>query len=109
MNRTLLLSLVLATSSLLGCGSSAVGQACTRNDDCHTGQTCLTSAPEGYCTKPCTQEGEQLECPGDSVCAPHTNALVCSTPCERQEDCREGYECTGIANPSTRVCRPRAS
>ncbi len=92
---------------LFSCGGS-VGQSCKADTDCDNGQTCLTSAPEGYCTKGCSLEGSVIDCPRDTVCAAHAGRLYCSALCTQQSDCRAGYECNGVGASQEKACRPKS-
>src|SRR5688572_29484685 len=92
---------------ILGCGASSVGRPCTADSECDNAQTCLTTAPGGYCTKGCAVEGTAQDCPGGTVCASHGTQLLCSMVCQNQENCREQYECNGITGSSIKACRPK--
>ncbi len=102
MQRALFFALFLSA-----CGSSSVGRPCTVDTDCDNGQTCLTSAPNGYCTRGCSLEGSATDCPGGTICADHGGRLYCSQPCQTQTDCRAEYECNGVTGSSHKVCRPK--
>jgi hypothetical protein len=98
---------MMAASLLLACGGTSVGGACTTSDDCDPGQTCYTELPGGFCSKGCGNEGAQLECPSDTVCAAHANRLLCAPLCKDKGDCRGDYECNGVSGTNLKVCRPK--
>jgi hypothetical protein len=84
--------------------SSAIGQACSRDGDCKSGQ-CATflaqigalgnPAPGGYCTARCLA---QSDCEAGSVCTGMFAASPghCSAACKAAFDCRAGYACTPL-------------
>lgn len=96
------------TFGLVGCGGSSVGHSCSVNDDCDNGQTCFVEAPGGFCSKGCSQEGNEKECPGGTVCASHSGTLLCSPTCDTQAGCRAEYECNGLPGSDLKACRPKA-
>jgi hypothetical protein len=104
---------VLLTLSM-GC-QRRIGEACRTNQECsgETQRICDVSQPGGYCTVlNCTP----TSCPnGESVCVTFGSAIsplpacqngskpspyarsLCMRFCERNEDCRVGYECVDIS------------
>jgi hypothetical protein len=95
----------LAATCLLACGGASTGDACTRDTDCSSGQVCLTNQPGGFCGKPCSLQGARgEECPSGTICAAHGGPIVCSPTCEKQSDCRNQYQCNGVANSILKAC-----
>ena len=86
MRHLLLLGFVLT----VGCGSAAgpnsraVGGACTANSDCD--QMCLSNQtfPNGYCTRPCTSDGD---CASGSMCVKDDFGQICEVLCSTVESC----------------------
>lgn len=103
MRRFRLLFVAVTVLPLFGC-SYSVGDACSE-DRCGSDMTCRRDFPGGFCTQACTQDGQVAECPEGSLCAQQVSQLMCSAICETQEDCRDGYECNGVANSNVKVCR----
>jgi hypothetical protein len=122
-------SLVALACVLAGCGSddppppgsgnpAGVGNYCQVNTDCPTGE-CYVGPGGGYCTSPCTNEGDIAECPVDTVCKPIQggaprcllicgSASTCDTagqPCAT-DFCPLGSQCVSIANTTVRACEP---
>jgi hypothetical protein len=98
----------LAATCLLACSGNTIGDACTKDSECHSGETCLTNEPGGFCGKTCSEEGSTSECPGSSICTNQSGPLICAPKCTSQSDCRVGYECVGVGNVSnTKACRPK--
>lgn len=112
---------VIACSGSDGSGSAAprVGQACSATTSCGPGEQCLTGEPGGLCVKPCTASGDRAQCPGGAICDEDSFArddgsgdqrlTVCLQACEKDEECRAGYACSGVSNASGKVCRKRGS
>ena len=96
-----------------------VGQACTASAACGPGEQCLTGEPGGLCVKPCTTSGSASECPSGSLCDEDSflrddgsgdqRLTVCLQQCEKDEQCRSGYACSGVSNASGKVCRKQGS
>lgn len=76
-----------------------VGSSC---GTCVTGLTCVTDAPDGYCTKACTSSAD---C-GASASCHDDNGLVCFRDCVADADCRQGYSCVKDPRTSTSICYP---
>ena len=100
--------LLVAAVVFAGCSDAAdtqylpVGSRCSSMSQCGTSPfDCqLTGFPGGYCTRPCTTDGD---CPLDSLCSAHQ----CGRRCTSDGDCRqdEGYGCKALSS-STAVCAP---
>jgi hypothetical protein len=101
-----------------GSGNPAgVGNHCERNEDCAT-RECYLGPGGGYCTSPCSQEGDTSECPVDTVCKPiQGGARRCLLICGSQTSCGDidaceglycpqGSSCVAISNSSLRACEP---
>ena len=86
MRNLVLLGLVLiaACGSSAGPTSRAVGGACTANSDCD--QMCLSNQtfPSGYCTRPCTSDGD---CASGSMCVKDDFGQVCEVLCTTVSSC----------------------
>jgi hypothetical protein len=82
----------------VGKDGTLVGGPCAFSDECDepNGSFCLSdeSFPGGTCAKRCV---EQETCPDGSACV-NKNSGICLLLCTGQADCREGYECTLLAN-----------
>jgi hypothetical protein len=78
------LALITACGSAAGPTSRAVGGACTSNSDCD--QTCLTNQtfPAGYCTRPCTSDGD---CASGSMCVKDDFGQICEVLCSTVQSC----------------------
>lgn len=107
----LLLAIVLA----LGC-SPEIGDECAISTDCSQSgdRLCDITQPGGYCTVFNCEPGD---CPDEASCilfgvAPSTlsgcedpagvtpyQRSFCLKTCERDDDCRSGYECANFADP----------
>lgn len=115
----LALALVACSDSSSGAppgNAAGVGNVCRSNADCPTND-CYLGPWGGYCTAPCTQEGETAGCPVDTVCKPiqgrtHKCLLVCGsqTSCGRDtcpdDFCPTGSSCVSIGGSSLRACEP---
>ena len=96
---------------------SGVGNSCETDDDCET-EDCYLGPGGGYCTSPCTTEGDTSECPPDTVCKPIQGGqasclLICGseTACEGVDDCDsewcpDGSSCVDIDNTEHMACEP---
>ncbi|MGQ0507281.1 MAG: hypothetical protein ACT4TC_18400 [Myxococcaceae bacterium] len=101
--------IVLCCALLLnGCGVTSAGKACSQDSDCDRLQTCNTTYPDGFCAKTCSTSGSSTECPGETICTQHATLYLCAPRCEQQTDCRDGYECNGVAGANVKTCRPKA-
>lgn len=114
-------TVLVACSSEDGSASATstprVGQACSANQACGPAEQCLTEEPGGLCVKACTQSGSAAECPSGSLCDEDSflqggrdqRMVVCLQACEKDEECRSGYACSGVSNASGKVCRKQGS
>lgn len=100
----------LALVALSGCFYTTLGAPCGTTDQCQAGQECLT-APEGFCSRGCTEAGQTRDCPNDSICTNFGgDQLVCSDRCNVDGDCRDGYVCLLTHEGGTQsACRPAAN
>jgi hypothetical protein len=76
-----------------GSSGGAVGDACTRDDQCADG-TCDLDLPGGYCTLSGCNGG--AACPGGSTCFDlQSGGSMCIKDCSAASECREseGYTC----------------
>jgi len=83
------------------------GAACRSEESCQ-GEVCFDGDewPGGYCSSGCENPGEACV-DQDGVCALVLGGQsLCVAPCERQRDCRDGYECVEPLLGSTSVCLP---
>ena len=100
-----------------GGNPAGIGNHCQADADCATGE-CYLGPGGGYCTSPCTDEGDTSQCPLDTVCKPIQGGprrclLICGsiTSCGDVEDCDElfcplGSSCVSISNSSLQACEP---
>jgi hypothetical protein len=102
-----------------GCGgdSEGIGNSCEVDDDCQTNQ-CYIGPGGGYCTAPCTAEGDVSACPRDTVCKPIQGGalrclLVCGSDsaCDGSGDCGDdhcpaGSSCVTVDNTDHMACEP---
>ena len=76
-----------------GCAST-IGDRCTSNRDCATGQECDTAPPGGYCFE---QMCRANSCPSEAWCATFAvserTRTFCLRKCQADGDCRGGYKC----------------
>jgi len=95
---------------------AGIGNRCVRAEDCPTGE-CYLGPGGGYCTSPCTTEGDISECPLDTVCKPIQGGarrclLVCgsSSSCgdARCPDgfCPSGSSCVSVSHTGLKACEP---
>ncbi len=90
-----------------------LGDACIENGDCGRGTFCATSGARSWCTRLCTEGGD--ECPEDTFrCTEAEGGRVCEPvrslvgeSCVASEDCISGL-CAGVGNARvcTRFCGP---
>lgn len=94
-------------ASLSGCNAVTVGLACASQDECSPGQRCHP-APGGFCTRGCTQAGEEQDCPGGTICTFFGGSeQVCSPLCQTDADCRVNYVCQEVGGTTAKkACRP---
>jgi hypothetical protein len=118
-------ALVLGLLLPLSCGDdddgsgnpSGVGNSCETDEDCET-EDCYLGPGGGYCTSPCTDEGDTSECPPDTVCKPIQGGqasclLICGSDsaCDGmdecpQEWCPEGSSCVSVSDTEHLACEP---
>jgi hypothetical protein len=110
-----LLALALGLAAL-AC-QPEIGDSCSTSGDCSVSEqrTCDTTFPGGYCTRfGCSAD----DCPDESACIGFRSVLsvnpecssvqerprllrsACMFRCERDSDCRRGYECVDMAQPN---------
>lgn len=99
------LSALVLLAFMTACGPT-VGDACTTSSDCGPG-TCLNRAwaPGGYCTTGCNLDNDL--CPSGTTCvrgAIDGDLAGCMRSCQRDTDCRAGYQCRTERNSLTPVC-----
>lgn len=98
MKPALLLSLVVAATSL-GC-APAIGDSCESSVDCSVSgdRICDIASPGGYCT---VGGCDPDTCPDDAICVefrfdPNRTAVTyCMQACDSGGDCRDDYACMG--------------
>lgn len=116
----------LLTLSFAACGGDdrrgdgenpeGVGNYCEANADCATGE-CYLGPGGGYCTSPCSEEGDVSECPLDTVCKPIQGGarrclLVCgsASTCDElscpEDFCPAGSSCVSISGTDLKGCEP---
>lgn len=107
------------SSMMSGLPDDTAGKSCSTSADCG-GATCATSvlgtmlgaqpvsAPGGYCTASCMNDGE---CGAGGACLVGLDLMgSCFATCDAADDCRDGYVCAagielgGLVIPDT--CRP---
>jgi hypothetical protein len=97
----------LAFAALLGCNAVTVGISCRSREDCVPGQDCFT-APDGFCTRGCTEAGRTTDCPSGTICTFFGQSQVCSPLCNSNGDCRTGYICVEAGGTTAlKACRPQ--
>ena len=79
------LAAALGVLSATACGGSPTGLAapCAGEDDCETGDLCLSSTPDGYCSARCATDDD---CPVRTACSSLMGG-VCLKLCLDNEDC----------------------
>ena len=93
------------TSTTTIINSGGIGSPC---GTCNPGLTCITEAPDGYCTKECSNPedcGQGTFC--YQISAGQGKIAVCLIACRTNADCRPGYSCQG--DPGSTVCYPGQS
>lgn len=83
---------------------SGIGNYCEVDEDCPTG-TCYLGPGGGYCTSPCSREGETGDCPADTVCKPiQGGPSRCLLICGSESSCRESEPCGSLYCPQGSAC-----
>ena len=78
-------------------GNRGVGAACFDFSDGDGSFDCLTSAPNGYCSRECNND---MDCGGDEArCGVFPDGNFCGKPCDGPADCRADYSCGSVARP----------
>jgi hypothetical protein len=118
----------LLAAMAMGCGDSddryqsgsgnpaGVGNHCDENADCETNE-CYLGPGGGYCTSPCTTEGDTTDCPLDTVCKPIQGGprrclLICgsASTCDLADCpdafCPTGSSCVSISGTTLQGCEP---
>ncbi|MDF1562593.1 MAG: hypothetical protein P1V51_06100 [Deltaproteobacteria bacterium] len=77
---------MLLAGTLVGCGKSETGEACTAAEDCKDTQ-CIVggSFPEGLCTPACDAS---TDCPEGFVCISRSSG-ICLATCTSEASCTE--------------------
>ncbi|MBN1612170.1 MAG: hypothetical protein JW940_36400 [Polyangiaceae bacterium] len=108
--------LCLCVAIAAGC-QPEIGDSCHISDDCSQqgDRLCDTTQPGGYCTK---FNCEPDACPEEATCVAFTRASLqssacdnsptalagrrtfCMRRCKKDSDCRSGYECGDVGEPS---------
>jgi hypothetical protein len=81
-----------------------IGTACKTDTDCGGKFHCDTRTPGGQCTRNCDDDGDCGAggfCGGAACVAAWgdcaTNPRLCVKWCARADDCRNGYQCSGVS------------
>jgi hypothetical protein len=94
-----------------------IGNYCEQDADCPTDE-CYLGPGGGYCTSACAVEGDESECPEDTVCKPIQGGarrclLICGSDsaCDEHDDCQEDYcpdgsSCVDVGNTEHLACEP---
>jgi len=85
----------------------ADGEPCAEDDDCRGG-TCLVDPewPGGYCTTlACETFADCARDPENNRCLIQPTGNFCVRMCQRQSECRDGYECQPIGGGAA-ICVP---
>ena len=103
-------SVISSVLCVIACGPViAIGGECVTRDDCVPSYSCV-SAPAGFCSKTCAVEGSTKDCPGGTVCTYFgASALICSTFCTDDVQCRTDYGCRALAGTEAggkKACQP---
>ncbi|MBM4374319.1 MAG: hypothetical protein FJ095_04475 [Deltaproteobacteria bacterium] len=58
--------------------------------------------------EPCDNPGTTDECIDGAVCTNESSSEgnLCRLLCDDQEDCPDGYQCSGITNGNLKSCKP---
>jgi hypothetical protein len=89
------------------CGTSRVGNGCTKDTDCGTAPAfCDTGLPGGYCSRPCGGP-MSVACPDTANCVSGGGAGACLKACASPADCRSGFLCAELSGAKS--CIPRCT
>jgi hypothetical protein len=66
---------------------------------------CSEGTPIG---DPCDNPGQTDECVDGAVCTNESSSQgnLCRALCDDQEDCPEGFQCSGITSGNLKSCKP---
>lgn len=79
--------------------NGSIGSSC---GTCNPGLTCITDAPEGYCSTSCS---DSSPCNSNAYCYnTESYGALCMRACNSDADCRKDYKCQGT--PGSTVCYP---
>ncbi|MHB1847310.1 MAG: matrixin family metalloprotease, partial [Deltaproteobacteria bacterium] len=103
-------------SAICGTPGALVGAACTQDNDCPVGGSCITAAngfPGGYCAIFNCGENPS-ECGSNGSCVifdTQANLGYCFSSCKQSSDCRQGYSCVSNSGSSAGpfFCYPSAA
>jgi hypothetical protein len=112
--------MVVLASVWSGCGDddgngTLIGATCADSDECGVAGVCVTDGTGGLCTLPCQTSGGIGECPLESYCDRQNVSVdgdaaseetLCFPACEDDDDCRDGYKCTGVSSGPGKICQP---
>lgn len=112
-------AMVTCALAMTACGDDdavapTIGNACGATSSCASGEMCLADAPNGLCTRTCAESGSPTGCGAGFMCdrlglagdGGATTVQICLPLCDRPEDCRAGYTCSGVSGGSGSVCQP---
>ena len=107
MNKLLITFAILLSLFFMGC-STSTGDSCEQESDCDSGLTCDMDFPNGYCLSYNCNLHNSESCTENAQCTYfiETEATYCLAKCNKNDDCRSGYDCTAIPNNEYRVCLP---
>lgn len=92
-----------------------IGDACTSDGECGSGNLCSTDYPGGYCTKSCTGDCPSSPDRPEAFCAAFPEGGFCFVVCNPGAPaCRDGYACSNVkrfgsadGNDAKYVCVPK--
>jgi hypothetical protein len=109
----LLLSIVPACGDDLE-GETLIGATCKESNECDVTGVCVIGG-DGLCSLKCQFAGRAQQCPLGSYCddrvvetADETlqPMTLCFPACQRNADCRSGFECKNVTTGAGKVCVP---